>query len=88
MLENQDLVNLPVETQSGESLGHINHFEIDPATQEVVKYYVKAGLIKNLWKDQLVIDRSQVISISKEKMVVEDTTSKVTQSNPKLAPTG
>jgi len=79
VLENQDLINLPVQTKSGESLGRVNHFEIDQS-QQIVRYFVKSGLIQGLWKDQLIIHRHQVISIDKEKMVVEDNVMSVKES--------
>lgn len=72
VLENQDLINLPVCTKSGQNLGRIDHFEIDETNQTIERYYVKSGLIQGLWKKQLIIHRQQVISITKEKMIVED----------------
>ncbi len=72
-LKNKDLINLPVETKSGQSLGRIVEFEIDVLTGKIVNYYVKSGnVIKGLFKDELIINQSQVVSLDKEKMVVED----------------
>jgi sporulation protein YlmC with PRC-barrel domain len=71
-IQSNDLINLPVYTQSGQHLGRIDSFDIDLETYTITHYYVKTGLIKGLWHQQLVIAQSQVISISKEKMVVED----------------
>lgn len=79
VLENQDLINLPVYTKSGQNLGRINHFEIEEDSQTIIRYYVKSGLIQGLWKKQLIIQRSQVISINKEKMVVEDSVKQAEQ---------
>jgi len=67
-----DLINLPVFTQSGQHLGRVDSFEVDIDSQAITKYHVKTGLIKGLWHQQLLIDPSQVISISKEKMIIED----------------
>ena len=72
-----DLINLPVFTQSGQYLGRISDFEVDIESHTVSRYYVKTGLIKGLWHQQLMIAPSQVISISKEKMVVEDNVRKM-----------
>ncbi len=67
------LLNLPVFAQSNQSLGKISGFEIDPDSQSILKYYIKPHkLIKALLSEQLIIHRSQVISIDKKKMVVED----------------
>ena len=71
-----DLINLPVYTQSGRYLGRVDSFEIDLDNNMILRYQVKTGLIKGLWHQQLIVDKSQVISIDKEKMVVEDNTVK------------
>ncbi|OGY51633.1 MAG: hypothetical protein A3J59_04940 [Candidatus Buchananbacteria bacterium RIFCSPHIGHO2_02_FULL_56_16] len=71
-ISSSDLINLPVETQSSAHLGRVSSFDLDLDGHKVVRYYVKTGLIKGLWHQQLLIDPIQVISISKEKMVVED----------------
>jgi sporulation protein YlmC with PRC-barrel domain len=72
-LKKNDLLNLPVYTQSGQHLGRICDFEFDPVAQAVVKYYVRStGLIKELLHKELLINREQVVSISPEKMVVDD----------------
>ena len=72
----EELINLPVYTQSGEHLGKVVSFDFDIDMQTIEQYHVKTGLIRDLWHEQLVIHHSQVISISAEKMVVEDTVSR------------
>ena len=76
-ISSEDLMGLPVYTQSGDHLGKIVSFDLDLESNAVSRYYVKAGPIKDLFQDQLIIDDSQVISITKEKMVVDDTTTPV-----------
>ena len=76
-ISSSDLINLPVYTQGGRHLGRVAAFDIDIDTNGITAYYVKTGLIKGLWYQQLVIHPKQIISISKEKMVVEDNVSKV-----------
>ncbi len=71
-----DLTNLPVYTQGGQYLGRIDSFEVDIDTNTITCYHVRTGLIRGLWHQQLIIHQSQVISISKEKMVVEDNVSR------------
>jgi len=71
-----DLINLPVYSESGQHLGRIDSFEIDVETHLILEYHIRTGLIKGLWHQQLIINRSQVISISKARMVVEDNVSK------------
>jgi sporulation protein YlmC with PRC-barrel domain len=73
----KSLINLPVFSQSGDSLGKITGFEIDPDSQSILRYYVKPHkLIKALLSKQLIIHRSQVISIDEKKMIVEDAVGK------------
>lgn len=71
-----DLINLPVYTQGGQHLGRVTAFEVDIDGHTITTYHVKTGLIKGLWHQELLINPSQVISISLEKMVVEDSVTK------------
>ena len=86
-IQNNDLVNLPVYTKSGEHLGKVSSFEIDADSGKIENFYVKTGLIEGLWHEQLVIHHSQVIEITAEKMVVEnlELKEKLPSLNPLLA---
>ena len=75
-ISSNNLINLPVYTQAGDHLGQVDSFEINIDTRQIENYHVKTGSIKGLWHEQLVINHSQVVSISDEKMVVEDSTKK------------
>ncbi|MBI4276765.1 PRC-barrel domain-containing protein [Candidatus Uhrbacteria bacterium] len=69
----QKCLGLPVETERGQKLGKVTDFEIDVESHLVQKYHVKSGgLIRGLFEDTLLIDRSEVVSITQEKMTVED----------------
>ncbi|MBI3115614.1 MAG: PRC-barrel domain-containing protein [Candidatus Kerfeldbacteria bacterium] len=71
------LHNLPVETQSGEHLGRVVDVELDADRHEVVSYYVKTkSLLPGLFEQLLIVDRRQVVSITPEKLVVEDAVSR------------
>ncbi|MFA5022318.1 MAG: PRC-barrel domain-containing protein [Patescibacteria group bacterium] len=72
LISSVDLINLPVYCQSGKHLGKVSSFDVDIDSKMIKQFYVKTSLIKDLWQQQLLISPSQVISISKEKMVVED----------------
>jgi len=72
-LNEKELIGLPVETKSGQLLGNLSGFEIDVDSQQIIKYFVKTkNIIKNFLIPELVIDYRQVISITKEKMIVDD----------------
>jgi uncharacterized protein YrrD len=72
LIASDDLIGLPVFTQGGDGLGKIDSFDVNIDNGLIVNYYVKTGLIKELWHEKLMISSAQVISISKEKMVVDD----------------
>jgi len=75
-ISSSDLINLPVYTQSEQHLGRVDSLDIDINAHTITHYHVRTGLIKGLWHQQLIIAQSQVVSISKEKMVVEDNVGK------------
>jgi len=73
ILKRGDLINLPVYTRSNQHLGRVADFEVDSSTQQIVRYQVKSGgIISDLLNEELLISREQVVSITAEKMVVED----------------
>ncbi len=79
-------LGLPVETQSGKHLGKVQDFEIDPTTQVVVRYTVRGDkLLQGLFGQELVIQASQVISLTETLMTVDDLTIK--KAEPVIATT-
>lgn len=73
MLNKGQLIGLPVYTLSGQHLGRVVDFELDASSHIIKKYIVKSGgLIKEFLQKELIINREQVISISDERMVVDD----------------
>ncbi len=66
------LLHLPVETESGTKLGTIAGAEIDVEQHVVMRYVVKSSALPKPLANELLISPSQVISVTKEKMVVED----------------
>ena len=74
ILSNENLLNLPVYTKSNQHLGQIHDFGIDSDTQTIFQYHVRgSNIIKNIIQNnELLIHHSQVIEITKEKMIVDD----------------
>jgi len=71
----KNIIGLAVYTQSGTHLGKVADFSFDTETQTVTQYTVKrSGLITDLWPKELLIHPDQVISLTDEKMVVDDNT--------------
>jgi len=73
IINKSKLIGLSVFTQMGEPLGKVGGFEIDTDTHKIERYHIKSrDLIKELFGHELIVSASQVISISEEKMIVED----------------
>ena len=74
----KQLINLPVYTQSGNYLGRVVDLEIDPETGQVKNYLIKShNFLKNLFQGRLIISANQVLSVSKDKVVVRDAFKKI-----------
>ena len=78
------LINLPVQTKGGTDLGKVSDFEINIDSGALESLYVKTGLIKGLWHEQLVIGKDQIISITAKKVVVSDLAIKEKKRVPRL----
>lgn len=73
MLTKKNLLDLPVYTESGQRLGRVVDFELDIEKHLIARYHVKSrDLIKGLLNKELIIANDQVISVTAEKMIVED----------------
>lgn len=57
-------------TKSAEDLGHVVDVILDVESHSVLQYKVSSGVIS---KDELLISRDQVASITEERMEVYDT---------------
>lgn len=76
-LDDKHLLKLPVETKSGGALGRVAGFEFDAETHVIVRYRVRPrGLAAAMLKKPLLVAREQVLSISAEKMIVDDNVEK------------
>jgi sporulation protein YlmC with PRC-barrel domain len=75
LLDFEDIIDMPVETQSGDQLGKVDGLILDIETHIIYQYTVKPTGISHLFdKQELLIGRNQVVSISKDKMTVYDGT--------------
>jgi sporulation protein YlmC with PRC-barrel domain len=73
LLSEEKLKKVKVETRSGQYLGLVNGFEVETDTGVIEKFYVKnKKLITGLFGDNLIINKSQIISFDDKKMIVED----------------
>jgi sporulation protein YlmC with PRC-barrel domain len=63
----------PVYTESGDQVGRLSGFVVDAETHEVIQYAVKkSGTLEILLPREFLVNRTQVISISEERIVVKD----------------
>jgi len=72
-ISHQQLINLPVVTQSGHDLGSVKSFNVDIDSQSILEYQIKpSGLVKKLINEDLIISRGQIISITQDKIIIDD----------------
>lgn len=77
-MDQKEIIGLPVYTESGNYLGQVVGLEIDPRTEQVKNYFIKShNFLKNLFQGHLIIGAEQVLSVSKEKVVVRDAFKKI-----------
>ncbi|MCK5459880.1 PRC-barrel domain-containing protein [Candidatus Parcubacteria bacterium] len=76
IIQGKKIIGMAVQTESGEHLGKVYDFEFDVDFHSIIKYYVKASLIKDLFDNKLIIHRDQVVLIDNDKMIVGDGTIK------------
>jgi uncharacterized protein YrrD len=67
-----DLFNKPVFTVQKERVGKVKDFAFDSDTFFIQKLYVGKSLIKAFGSGQLSIDRTQVIEVTTDKIIVQD----------------
>lgn len=69
----KDLQQLPVKTQRGVMLGRIVGIDFDTEAHVVAKYHVaRFPVVDELLRRTLLVDPSQVISITSKEVTVED----------------
>lgn len=77
LLDEKKLLKLPVHTHSGTHLGKLVGFDFEPGQQMIMSYRVRPkGIAKSILKSPLRIGREQVLSITEEKMIVDDAVEK------------
>ena len=73
----EEIIGVPVYTQSEDYLGRVDKVVCEPNTQRALQYWVRDSHWFRRWLGKkLIIHRSQVVSLTKEKMVVFDATVK------------
>lgn len=81
LLPHDKIIGLSVETQSGRRLGKIQGLIIEVEGQNIRQYLVKAAGVANIFAKDLLVGREQVISLTAEKMIVDDNAGTVGQKS-------
>ncbi len=69
LLSIKKIIGLPVETSDGTKIGKVADINLDIESHIVNSYAIKSGFISG---ENLIIRRTQVISINDKKMIIED----------------
>lgn len=86
LLSDKEIKNLPVESKDGTKIGRIVGFEVEPDSQTVLNYLVKPKqVVKGIFEGNLVVNREQVIELSRYKMTVDDSVTRSPQRKPEAA---
>ncbi len=68
------ILNLPVITIGGKKLGKVEDYIIDNTVYIISKLYVHTNLFKNIIQSDLIIDRSDIVDIKPNKIIVREAT--------------
>lgn len=88
MAQSLSPLRLPVRTESGQHLGEVVDVSIEPRTHQITHYHVKPSrLVPDVVWSPLLIHYSQVVSIDRDGLVVDETTARQAQATPRPQPT-
>lgn len=83
LLRHQDLIKsgnklfgTKVQTQSGKKLGKVKDYSVDITHFFATKLHIRTSWSQKLFHETLIIDRSDIIDITKDKIIVRDATIK------------
>lgn len=71
-----ELIGTRVEDEQGEKLGKVANYALDPESYYVQQLYVQPPLLKSVTLTALTVHRSQVVSVTTERIVVRGNTIK------------
>lgn len=61
-----------VVTESGEELGEVKNYEVDDISYKISKIFVSEGVLKDLFKGELIVRADNIVSIGKDAIIVRD----------------
>lgn len=70
------LLGKSVYTEKGKKLGKVADFVVDTDTFMIMKIHVERSLVKSFSTSQLIIDRSQIVKVTDQRIIVKSTSKK------------
>jgi sporulation protein YlmC with PRC-barrel domain len=71
---NFNLLDKPVISESGRKLGVVEDYTVNLETNRVQKLYVRQSLLQSWLGSNLTIDRTQIVDVTPQRIVVRDAT--------------
>ena len=71
-----NLIGLSVTSESGKKYGKINDYAFETSNSFVQKLYVGQSLVKNFSGGTISVDRSQIVEVTNQRIIIEDPTEK------------
>jgi uncharacterized protein YrrD len=81
-----NLIGSKVVTQEGKLLGRVKDFTVDYDSFLTSKLHIRGSLIKRLLNESFIIDRSQIVDVKDNKVIVKSTAIKNKQKSTNVLP--
>jgi len=81
-----NLMGLKVVTQSGKKVGKVKDLSIDYQDFFILKLHIKAKVLQRITNERLMIDRTDIVELKKDRIIVKDGYAKTKQSYAKVLP--
>ena len=75
-----EVIGKAVVTDSGRKLGKVQDYAVENKSMFIKKLYISESILRSITsftKPQLIIDRSQIVDVTKDKIVVKEASEKV-----------
>lgn len=79
------VIGKTVKTDQKRRLGKVSNYTVDDQSMMIQKLYVSRGAVRGLTKQELVIDRNQIVEINDKAIIVRDTSIRVGAGAPAIA---
>lgn len=80
------LLSLQAVDETGNKLGKVSSYSLDSDTFMIHKLSVKRGIFKAINDTGMLIDRSQIVEIDRNRIIVRSTAKKIENNQPNILP--